>query len=150
MARNLRPGADWVPAVVVERLGPLSYLVETSDMLLWRRHVDLLRELQTRNRDSELLESHTPDWDAPEGDSQSPAQPVGVPPPVAPPAGPDPPPVEAPAVEAPVAPATPERVVPTNSPDPTSSPDPPASTPPPVFRKQYPMRARQCPDRLGW
>jgi hypothetical protein len=27
MARNLRPGPDRVPAVVVERLGPLTYLV---------------------------------------------------------------------------------------------------------------------------
>ena len=30
MAKNLRPGPDWVPAVIVERLGPVSYLVETT------------------------------------------------------------------------------------------------------------------------
>ena len=34
MARNVRPGPDWVPAVVIERLGPLTYLVETADHLL--------------------------------------------------------------------------------------------------------------------
>ena len=45
MAKNLRPGPNWIPAVVVERLGPLSYLVETEDRELWRRHVDLLKEL---------------------------------------------------------------------------------------------------------
>ena len=47
MARNLRPGPDWIPAVVVERLGPLSYLIETEDHDLWRRHIDLLKELSS-------------------------------------------------------------------------------------------------------
>lgn len=48
MAKNLRPGPDWIPATVVERLGPLSYLVETSDHQLWRRHIDHLKERVTR------------------------------------------------------------------------------------------------------
>ena len=42
------PGPDWVPAVVVERLGLLS-LVKTSDRLLWKRHIDLLHEVSVRN-----------------------------------------------------------------------------------------------------
>ena len=45
MVRNLRPGADWVAATIVERTGPLSYLVETADRQLWKWHVDLLKEL---------------------------------------------------------------------------------------------------------
>ena len=48
MARNMRPGPDWVPAVVIERLGPLTYLVETTEQKLWKRHVDLLQELCVR------------------------------------------------------------------------------------------------------
>ena len=48
MARNMRPGPDWVPAVVIERLGPLTYLVETTERKLWKRHVDLLQELCVR------------------------------------------------------------------------------------------------------
>jgi hypothetical protein len=48
MAKNLRPGADWIPATIVARLGPLSYLVETTDKLLWRRHVDHLKERTIR------------------------------------------------------------------------------------------------------
>ena len=32
--------------VVIERLGALTYLVEMTDHLLWKRHVDLLRELK--------------------------------------------------------------------------------------------------------
>ena len=31
MAKNLRPGAAWVPGVVVERVGPLTYLVQVDD-----------------------------------------------------------------------------------------------------------------------
>ncbi len=31
MAKNFRPGLAWIPAVIVERLGPLSYLIETED-----------------------------------------------------------------------------------------------------------------------
>ena len=47
MAKNLRPGPKWIPAVIVEWLGPLSYLVQTNDCALWRRHVDLLKELSS-------------------------------------------------------------------------------------------------------
>ena len=47
MVKNFRPGPDWIPAMVVERLGPLSYLVETDDRKLLRRHVDHLKELVT-------------------------------------------------------------------------------------------------------
>ncbi len=40
MVKNLRPGPDWVPGVIVECLGPVSYLVETHDKMMWKRHVD--------------------------------------------------------------------------------------------------------------
>ena len=47
MARNIHSGHDCVPVVVViERLGALTYLVEMTDHLLWKRHVDLLRDLK--------------------------------------------------------------------------------------------------------
>ena len=45
MVRNLRPGPNWVPGVIVERAGPLSYVIETEDKQIWRRHVDQLKEL---------------------------------------------------------------------------------------------------------
>lgn len=44
MAQNLRPGPKWVPGVVVERVGPLSYLVQVRNGAFWKRHVDLLRQ----------------------------------------------------------------------------------------------------------
>ena len=46
MARNFRPGREYLPGVVVQRLGPLTFLVEVKDGLLWRRHVDHLKPLQ--------------------------------------------------------------------------------------------------------
>ena len=46
MAKNFRSGPKWIPAVIDEKLGPLSYLVKTVDGELWRRHVDHLKEVQ--------------------------------------------------------------------------------------------------------
>ena len=43
MARNFRPGATWIPAVVRKKLGPLTYLVEQKEGKFCRRHVDHLR-----------------------------------------------------------------------------------------------------------
>ena len=43
MARNLRPGPDWVPCTIVEVLGPVTYLVETEDGKRWKRHADQLK-----------------------------------------------------------------------------------------------------------
>ena len=45
MARNPRSGANYLPEVVVQRLGPLSFLVEVGDGIVWRRHVDHLKPL---------------------------------------------------------------------------------------------------------
>ena len=78
MARNMRPGPDWVPAVVIERLGPLTYLVETTDHLLWKRHIDLFRELKVNSQveTPQSTESDPSDLDIPLGDTTS----IGVPP----------------------------------------------------------------------
>ena len=42
MVRNLRPGPKWVVGIVCERNGPLSYVVETEDKQVWKRHADHL------------------------------------------------------------------------------------------------------------
>ena len=65
MARNLRPGNDWVPAVIVERLGPVSYLVETADHQLWRRHLDHLKEIRGSAHPEQGQQEHTPEEDLP-------------------------------------------------------------------------------------
>ena len=44
MARNLRPGPDWVPATILEVKGPVTYLVETDDKQVWKRHLDQFKQ----------------------------------------------------------------------------------------------------------
>jgi len=43
-ARSALPGSIWVPATIVEKLGPVTYTVEIRDGTLWKRHADQLRE----------------------------------------------------------------------------------------------------------
>ena len=71
MACNMHPGPDWVPAVVIERLGPITYLVKTPDHLLWKRHIDLLSELKkdSQTETSQSTESYPSDLDIPLGDT---------------------------------------------------------------------------------
>ena len=48
MVRDYRPGPDWVPAVVVEVLGPVTYIVETDQGQHWKRHADQLKSWMRR------------------------------------------------------------------------------------------------------
>ena len=135
MARNLRPGADWVPAVVVERLGPLTYLVETSDRLLWKRHIDLLRELCVR--ETREFESAEPEVAESEGD------PLPDPGATDTPMDPDPPTDDStPSAKA----ALDSSVSPSGDVAPPPSPTPTATT----QTKTYPTRQRATPDYYGW
>ena len=43
MAKNYREGPHWMPGLVVDCKGPLSYVVQLESGLLWRRHIDQLR-----------------------------------------------------------------------------------------------------------
>ena len=61
MARNFRPGATWLPAVVQKKLGPLTYLVKQGEGKFCRRHIAHLRSYHsTRKEDTQLLEYGTP------------------------------------------------------------------------------------------
>ena len=44
LARTLRPGPDWIPGRVVEKLGPVTYMVETINQRFWKRHANQLKE----------------------------------------------------------------------------------------------------------
>eukprot|EP00731_Ephydatia_muelleri_P025658 Em0017g741a len=46
MARNFLQGLTWVPGVVTEVCGPVSYMVRVQPNIVWRRHVDHIKELQ--------------------------------------------------------------------------------------------------------
>ena len=38
----MHPGDPWVPAVITSRLGPVTYMVRTSDGRVWKRHIEQL------------------------------------------------------------------------------------------------------------
>jgi len=42
LAKNFRPGPKWMPGVIVEVLGPLSYQVKLNDGRMIKRHADHL------------------------------------------------------------------------------------------------------------
>ena len=45
MVRDKRPTAltAWIPGVVVQQKGPLTYIVKVCDGKMWKRHIDHLR-----------------------------------------------------------------------------------------------------------
>lgn len=55
LVRIIRPGQAWIPGTVVERNGPLSYLVQVSDNRVWKRHIDHVREMHDSPRQEEPL-----------------------------------------------------------------------------------------------
>ena len=40
MAKNFRNGPRWLPGVIVEQLGTLTFLVQLDNGMFWKRHVD--------------------------------------------------------------------------------------------------------------
>lgn len=44
VAKNMGTGASWIPGVIAQQLGPLTYLVDLRDGRLWKRHVDHLKD----------------------------------------------------------------------------------------------------------
>ena len=46
MAKNWSTGPEWIPATIVEKLGPLTFRVKTQDGTIWKRHVDHLKQLE--------------------------------------------------------------------------------------------------------
>ena len=163
MARNYRSGAAWLPGVIVQQLGPLTYLVDVSEGRLWKRHVDHIKDLHARPTENET-------WPEPQvgGSSEStetspslPDLPLPVVEPTEVPTSvpvPTSPPNEAPVPEShgsPTSasssrviapPSTPSRESPTSA---SSSrviapPSTPSATRP--SQKQYPRRTHQKPD----
>ena len=44
LVRNMRNDPHWLLGTIVERRGPLSYLVQVANGVVWKRHVDHLRK----------------------------------------------------------------------------------------------------------
>ena len=62
MARNLRPGVQWVAGVIVERLSPVTYLIQIDTGQLWKRHVDHLRVCGDRPWATKDPQSQGSEW----------------------------------------------------------------------------------------
>ena len=43
MAKNMRPGENWIPGVILKQLGPVSFLVDVGEGRTWKRHIDHLK-----------------------------------------------------------------------------------------------------------
>ena len=62
IVRNLCAGDKWIPGTVMERTGPLSYLVQVARGQMWKHHINQLRQMddslqqeQPTNRDKETM-----------------------------------------------------------------------------------------------
>jgi len=45
MVKNMRPGDNWIPEVILKYLGPVSFLVDIREGRTWKRHTDHLKIL---------------------------------------------------------------------------------------------------------
>ncbi len=43
LVRNLHPGPDWIPGIIAEVLGPVTYVIETDEGQRWKRHADQIK-----------------------------------------------------------------------------------------------------------
>ena len=59
MVKNFRNGPQWLPGVIVEQLGTLTFLVQLDNGMFWKRHVDQLCCLEDSPRDVSMPESTT-------------------------------------------------------------------------------------------
>ena len=59
MVRNLRPGDKWVAGTIIERTGPLSYLVQTVGGQIWKCHIDHLRQMDDSPKQEQTTEEES-------------------------------------------------------------------------------------------
>ncbi len=48
LVKNMRPGPDWIPGVILSQLGPVTYLVDLGEGRSWKRHVDHLKRSEMK------------------------------------------------------------------------------------------------------
>ena len=52
MVKNFRTGPPWVPGIIVQQLGPLTYMIEVSAGKFWKRHVDHVKDYSSKGLSS--------------------------------------------------------------------------------------------------
>lgn len=78
-ARNFGQGPPWLPAVVQESKGPVSYTVELEDDCVFCRHVDHLRDHTAMTAPPVEVDEYLPVEIAPQSPELPPADPPPVP-----------------------------------------------------------------------
>lgn len=145
LARNYREGPRWISGTIAEIKGPLTYLVQIRDDVLWKRHVDqIINTTDTPDDVSPCPTTPTVPEDMPPRltTPSTPALPESLPSPVLPPQ----PSTTTPSTPLSVEP-TPQESEPTTLPQPSSTIQPQAQTPP----RRYPLRQnRKPPNRFGF
>ena len=137
MVRNFRARAAWIPGVIAQQLGPVTYLVNVSEGRHWKRHVDHIKNLQARPTENEFQHQSPPEVETTETVEPEPVGPgESVTPDVATGTSPEPSgTVTSGESETNLAEPPPEGNVPSQG-----------ATPTPPTQKQYPTRSRKPPD----
>ena len=135
MVRNHHEGPDWIPATVMEVIGPVTYLVETDRGQRWKRHADQIKDwLSPAPRVTQETENSNSEVDT---DTFETASEVSSP-------GTDPN-MEDPADSS--LPEEPRAGTPENPETPTEETSPPDTEQSSILPRRYPTRARQPPHR---
>ena len=56
MVRNFRVADKWVPGTIMERTGPLPYLVQVTGGQMWKYHIDQLRQMDDNPQQEKFTE----------------------------------------------------------------------------------------------
>ena len=64
LVRNYRPGEDWIPGTVIDRKGPHLYTVQVANGLLWRQHIDQLKEVRDSPQEENSTDVDTQPYEA--------------------------------------------------------------------------------------
>ena len=59
MVRNFCAGDKWIAGTIMERTGPLSYLVQVTGGQMWKRHIDQLRQMDDSPQQEKPIEENT-------------------------------------------------------------------------------------------
>ena len=54
VVKNFCTGPTWVPGVIVQQLGPLTYMIEVSERKFWKHHVDHVKDYSSKKLYSAL------------------------------------------------------------------------------------------------
>jgi len=66
MVKNMHPGDDWIPGVILKHLGPVSFQVDVGEGRTWKRHINHIKIRDLPNPVTESVQEETPEDMVPE------------------------------------------------------------------------------------